>query len=54
MKELQEPCKSAIAEGRCLGCNGLAEADWYEPKECIYADKKYKFKTNEGEQLRLN
>lgn len=55
MRELKEPCKSAITEGRCLGCVGLAETDWQAPKYCIYADKKkdYKFKTKEGEQLKL-
>lgn len=33
-KELKEPCKSAIAKGRCLGCTGLTEEDWIEPKKC--------------------
>ena len=36
-KELQEPCKSAIEKGLCLGCVGLAEENWHENKDCIYA-----------------
>jgi len=36
MKELKEICKSAIANNRCMGCVGLAEEDWIEPKECPY------------------
>lgn len=36
MKELKEPCKSAIANKRCLGCVGLAEKDWKEPQKCPY------------------
>ena len=36
MKALKEPCKSAIEKGLCLGCTGLGEADWIEPKECKY------------------
>ena len=36
MKELKEPCKSAIAKGRCLGCTGLGESDWQEPRQCQY------------------
>lgn len=35
-KELKEPCKSAIANNICLGCTGLGENDWKEPKECKY------------------
>ena len=37
--ELKEPCKSAIANNRCLGCTGLGEPDWKEPKECPYLPK---------------
>ena len=36
MKELKEPCKSAIANKKCLGCAGLAEQDWKEPVKCPY------------------
>ena len=36
MRELKEPCKSAIEKGLCLGCTGLAERDWVEPKHCPY------------------
>ena len=39
MKELQEPCKSAIANNKCIGCTGLGESDWKEPKECPYIPK---------------
>ena len=36
MRELREPCKSALESGRCKGCVGLAEPDWVEPKRCPY------------------
>lgn len=36
IKELKEPCRSAIANGRCKGCVGLAEKDWEEPSKCPY------------------
>ena len=36
-KELKEPCKTLIEKGQCLGCVGLAEEDWHENKDCIYA-----------------
>lgn len=39
MRELKEPCKSSLKEGKCLGCTGLAEKDWVEPKQCPYIDK---------------
>ena len=39
MKELKDPCKSAIKNNRCLGCTGLSELDWIEPKECPYLPK---------------
>ena len=35
-QELKEPCKSAIANNRCLGCVGLAERDWIPPIKCPY------------------
>lgn len=35
--ELIEPCKSAISEGRCTGCNAL-ELVWFRGrKDCEYA-----------------
>lgn len=36
MRQLKEPCRSAVANGRCKGCVGLAEPDWEEPKRCPY------------------
>lgn len=39
MRELKEPCKSAIEKGLCLGCTGLVEIGWIEPKYCPYIDK---------------
>jgi len=36
MRELKEPCKTAIANKRCLGCTGLGEPGWQEPKRCPY------------------
>nr|DAK60697.1 MAG TPA: hypothetical protein [Caudoviricetes sp.] len=33
-KELKEPCKSLIEKNICLGCTGLGEEDWKEPKKC--------------------
>ena len=39
MRELKEPCRSSLKEGKCLGCTGLAEKDWVEPKQCPYIDK---------------
>lgn len=35
-QELKEPCKSVIANNRCLGCVGLAEEDWIPPIKCPY------------------
>ena len=34
---LKEPCKSAIKEERCLGCNKLENPDFIGDKECGYA-----------------
>ena len=45
--ELKEPCKSALKYGYCLGCVGLAEKDFKEPKQCPNL-------INEGEQLKWN
>lgn len=47
-KELKEPCKSAIKYEYCLGCTGLAEKDFKEPKQCSNS------KINEGEQIKWN
>lgn len=39
--ELIEPCKSAIKEGRCTGCQALEEADFIGNKDCkIYEKRK--------------
>lgn len=38
MKPLEEPCLSAIEEGRCLGCNRL-ELDWWTGKDCKLEEK---------------
>ena len=37
--ELTGICKEALKEGKCLGCTGLAEENWVEPKQCPYIDK---------------
>lgn len=50
MKELKEPCKSSIANNKCLGCAGLAEEDWKEPDRCPYAPTVEK----SIEQIKLN
>lgn len=34
MKPLKEPCKSAIREERCLGCNRLENPDFTGDKGC--------------------
>ena len=39
-------CKEAIEKGLCLGCVGLAEKDWIEPKQC----KLLKGETNERDR----
>lgn len=40
-KELGEPCRSAIEEGRCLGCRRLEEEEFEGDRECkIYEKKK--------------
>ena len=36
MKPLIEPCKSAIHEGRCLGCNRLEDENFIGDKKCKY------------------
>ncbi len=46
-KELKEPCKSALKYGYCLGCTGLAEKDFKEPKQCPNL-------INKGEQIKWN
>lgn len=37
-KELKEPCKSALANGRCLGCTALESPDFESNNNCIYLD----------------
>lgn len=50
MKQLKEPCKTAVAKGRCKGCVGLAEPDWEEPSKCPYL-----LTANESiEQIKMN
>lgn len=40
-RELEEPCRSAIEEGRCTGCNRLELEGFVGNKECkIYEKKK--------------
>lgn len=41
-KELGEPCKSAIAEGRCTGCNRLELENFVGLKGCKYAKEERK------------
>ena len=42
-RELKEPCRSAIEEGRCTGCNRL-EQEWFEGNEkCERYEKKKKY-----------
>ena len=36
---LIEPCKSAIAEGRCAGCQALENPKFVGNKECKYNRK---------------
>lgn len=40
---LIEPCKSAIAEGRCAGCQALEEKYFRGNKECKMFDRKTMF-----------
>jgi len=55
---LKEPCKSAIEQGRCRGCVGLAEIDWEEPAKCPYLptaqDSIRQIKINLGIQEKIN
>lgn len=37
---LENPCKSAIAEGRCTGCNLLELPYFRGKKNCKYAKEK--------------
>lgn len=39
MKELKEPCKSAIKEERCLGCNKLENPNFEGDKDCKYGSR---------------
>lgn len=43
MKELEEPCKSAIREGRCLGCVRLEDPNFVGNKYCNSYDRRYKW-----------
>ena len=38
-KELKEPCRSAIAEGRCTGCNRLELEEFEGKEDCKYGKK---------------
>lgn len=40
---LIEPCKSAIAEGRCAGCQALEEIGFVGNLECKNYEKKKMF-----------
>lgn len=40
-RELGEPCRSAIEEGRCLGCNKLELEEFKGDKECKYVEARY-------------
>ena len=40
---LIDPCKSAIAEGRCAGCQALEEKTFIGNKNCKSFDKKTMF-----------
>lgn len=40
-KELEEPCRSAIAEGRCLGCSKLEIETFHGEKECEYGKRRW-------------
>ena len=35
-KNLQEPCKTAISQEKCLGCNNLENPNFTGDKNCIY------------------
>lgn len=39
-RELGEPCRSAIAEGRCLGCSKLELEGFEGDEECKIYEKK--------------
>lgn len=42
-RELKEPCRSAIMDGRCSGCNRLEEENFEGDKECRLYDKKKEY-----------
>ena len=42
-RELKEPCKSAIAEGRCLGCNKLELEEFECDIKCEGYEKKKEY-----------
>ena len=33
-RELREPCKSSLKYGYCLGCQGLENINFIEPRTC--------------------
>lgn len=39
-RELKEPCRSAIEEGRCTGCNRLELEEFEGLEGCKYGEKK--------------
>ena len=43
---LKEPCKSAIAEGRCLGCQALEDPFFTGNKKCKLYEKRKMFEGN--------
>lgn len=44
--DLIEPCKSALSEGRCLGCSALELPYFRGNKDCKLYDKKGDQKKN--------
>ncbi len=51
-KELTGICERALKEGKCLGCTGLAEENWVEPKQCPYIDEEEQISLWKEEQKR--
>lgn len=41
MKELIESCKKAIAENRCLGCQGLEDKNYRGNPNCKFSKEIY-------------
>lgn len=40
-RELGEPCRSALAEGRCRGCSKLELEEFEGDSECKYVVARY-------------